>query len=198
VRTRADGVFGAGTERRVKTYERRMKLPDDGVVGKTQAEGMVKQLASGGPGAPVAPPAAEGARAFPIAGPWRFGDEGAHFGDRGGAHRGEDVFADCGVPLVAAESGRVVFVGEQSAAGHYLVVRGAESGEDHVYMHLREKTPLARYAAVAAGQPIGHVGQTGNATACHLHFEIWTAPGWYEGGEPYDPLPSLKRWAGKD
>jgi murein DD-endopeptidase MepM/ murein hydrolase activator NlpD len=35
---------------------------------------------------------------------------------------------------------------------------------------------------------IGVVGQTGDATACHLHFEIWTAPGWYEGG---DPMPSV-------
>ena len=36
------------------------------------------------------------------------------------------------------------------------------------------------------------VGDTGDATACHLHFEIWTAPGWYEGGSPIDPLPYLK------
>ena len=29
---------------------------------------------------------------------------------------------------------------------------------------------------------------------CHLHFEEWTAPGWYDGGHPVDPLPDLKRW----
>ena len=38
------------------------------------------------------------------------------------------------------------------------------------------------------------VGETGDATACHLHFEIWTAPGWYEGGSPIDPLPYLEKW----
>ena len=45
---------------------------------------------------------------------------------------------------------------------------------------------------VRTGQPIGIVGDTGDATACHLHFEIWTAPGWYEGGSPIDPLPYLE------
>jgi len=44
------------------------------------------------------------------------------------------------------------------------------------------------------GQPIGFVGRTGDATACHLHFEMWPAPGWYTGGSAVDPLPSLKSW----
>ena len=47
---------------------------------------------------------------------------------------------------------------------------------------------------VRTGQPIGIVGETGDAIGCHLHFEIWAAPGWYEGGSPIDPLPYLERW----
>jgi murein DD-endopeptidase MepM/ murein hydrolase activator NlpD len=38
------------------------------------------------------------------------------------------------------------------------------------------------------------VGQTGDATACHLHFEEWSSPGWYSGGRPFDPLADLKSW----
>ena len=43
-------------------------------------------------------------------------------------------------------------------------------------------------------QRIGSVGDTGNAWGCHLHFELWTEPGWYAGGEPFDPLPRLRNW----
>jgi murein DD-endopeptidase MepM/ murein hydrolase activator NlpD len=38
------------------------------------------------------------------------------------------------------------------------------------------------------------VGDTGRASGCHLHFEEWTAPGWYAGGKPFDPLPDLRAW----
>ena len=53
---------------------------------------------------------------------------------------------------------------------------------------------------VAKGQPVddrpvvGNVGETGNASGCHLHFEIWVGAGWYTGGNPIDPLPTLKYW----
>jgi murein DD-endopeptidase MepM/ murein hydrolase activator NlpD len=102
--------------------------------------------------------------------------------------------SECGTPLIAPEAGKVVFTGSHSAAGNYLVVRVA-SGEDHVFMHLQAPSSLAKGAGVAAGQELGAVGRSGNASACHLHFEIWTAPGWYEGGAARDPKPDLERWA---
>ncbi len=102
--------------------------------------------------------------------------------------------AKCGTPLIAARGGRVQYSGYQGAAGNYLVIDGKGTGYDFGYMHLLEPSPLKAGTTVRTGEPIGLVGQTGDATACHLHFEIWTSPGWYEGGSPIDPLPFLKQW----
>ena len=61
-------------------------------------------------------------------------------------------------------------------------------------MHLREAALVEKGQRVRTGQLIGYVGDTGDASGCHLHFEMWTAPGWYSGGAPYDPLPDLMAW----
>jgi murein DD-endopeptidase MepM/ murein hydrolase activator NlpD len=134
--------------------------------------------------------------AFPVLGIHDFGSAGARFGAArsGHTHEGQDVMAKCGVPIVAARGGRVRYSGFQGAAGNYLVIDGRGTGFDTAYMHLREPSPLKTGMTVRTGQPIGVVGRTGDATACHLHFEIWTSPGWYEGGSPIDPLPYLKKW----
>lgn len=134
--------------------------------------------------------------AFPILGAHDFGGAGGRFGAgrAGHTHEGQDVMAECGTPLVAARGGRVQYAGYQSAAGNYLVIDGKGTGYDMGYMHLLEPSPLQEGETVRTGEPIGVVGQTGDATACHLHFEIWTAPGWYEGGSPIDPLSFLKQW----
>ena len=80
------------------------------------------------------------------------------------------------------------------AAGYYLVIHGSGSDMDYVYAHLREPAVVASGDRVYTGQPIGEVGDSGNARGCHLHFELWSAPGWYKGGRPFDPLPELRRW----
>jgi murein DD-endopeptidase MepM/ murein hydrolase activator NlpD len=49
---------------------------------------------------------------------------------------------------------------------------------------------------VHTGQMIGRVGDSGNAQGCHLHYEMWDAPGWYDGGDAFDPLRFLKLWDG--
>jgi len=123
---------------------------------------------------------------------YRFPLDAKHtYGDGYGAgrgHEGQDVFAKCGTPIHAARGGRVQVVDVQSSAGNYVVVDGKGTKVDTFYAHLIRRSPLREGARVRTGQVIGNVGQTGNASGCHLHFEIWSAPGWYEGGEA---LPSV-------
>lgn len=135
---------------------------------------------------------------FPVRGLHDFGGPIALFGSArsGRSHQGQDVFAACGTPLVAARGGVVVFKAWQGNAGNYVVIRGDGNGVDYAYMHLAEPAPVERGERVRTGQRIGVVGDTGNAHGCHLHFELWSPPGWYEGGAPYDPLPSLREWDG--
>jgi murein DD-endopeptidase MepM/ murein hydrolase activator NlpD len=130
---------------------------------------------------------------FPVLGAHGFGEFGARFGG-GRGHQGQDVFAACGTPIVAARGGTVKFKQYHSRAGYYLVIDGARTGTDFVYMHLREAALVDKGDKVTTGQPIGFVGDTGRASGCHLHFEQWTAPGWYSGGSAFDPLPDLRAW----
>jgi murein DD-endopeptidase MepM/ murein hydrolase activator NlpD len=136
-----------------------------------------------------------GPATFPIAGPHEIGMTVAQrFGGPRG-HEGQDIFAECGTPLVAAHGGVVQHVDVEARAGNYIVIALAD-GTSEAYMHMAEPTPLQEGDQVPAGQPIGLVGDTGHAEGCHLHFELWTAPGWYEGGEPIDPLPLLRSLPG--
>ncbi len=134
--------------------------------------------------------------AFPILGVHEFGMSAGRFGAArsGHTHQGQDVMASCGTPLVAARGGRVQMSTWDDAAGNYLVIDGKGTGNDFMYAHLAEPSPLNEGETVRTGQPIGVVGETGDAQGCHLHFEIWGAPGWYEGGSPFDPLPYLEKW----
>ncbi len=134
--------------------------------------------------------------AFPILGAHDFGSSGGRFGAgrSGHTHQGQDVMADCGTPLVAARGGTVQYSEYEANAGNYVVVDGKGTPNDFMYAHLAEPSPLQAGDTVRTGQPIGIVGDTGDASACHLHFEIWAAPGWYEGGSPFDPLADLEKW----
>ncbi len=132
---------------------------------------------------------------FPIAAKHSYGDG---FG-AGRDHQGQDVFAKCGTPLYAARGGKVKWNKTHAAAGNYLVIDGRATGTDFMYAHLKRRSPLTRGARVRTGQQIGEVGETGNASGCHLHFEVWSAPGWYDGGDPLasvtDLLKTWDRWS---
>jgi murein DD-endopeptidase MepM/ murein hydrolase activator NlpD len=133
---------------------------------------------------------------FPILGRHNLGYTPTNGFGGGRGHQGQDMFARCGTRLAAARGGRVEFAGYQSAAGYYVVIDGAATGTDYVYMHMRQPPLVRTGQRVFTGQQLGDVGETGHATGCHLHFELWSSPGWYKGGKAFDPLPSLKRWDG--
>ncbi len=128
---------------------------------------------------------------FPITAPHSYGDG---FG-AGRGHQGQDVFAKCGSKLVANHSGRVQTVAQHSSAGNYIVLDADGTGIDYAYMHLKQKAIPREGSKVNKGEKIGEVGDTGNASGCHLHFEKWTAPGYYQGGDPSPTVTdALKKW----
>jgi murein DD-endopeptidase MepM/ murein hydrolase activator NlpD len=133
---------------------------------------------------------------FPIKGKHSYGGSGNRFGAArsGHTHQGQDVLAKCGTKLVAARGGVIKAKQYQSAAGYYLVINAADTGVDMAYMHLKHPSPYSEGDRVHTGDQIGVVGETGDATACHLHFEEWSSPGWYTGGSPFDPLRNLRKW----
>ena len=136
---------------------------------------------------------ADSGASFPIGGRHDMGQSYANRFGGGRGHQGQDLFARCGTPLVAVVDARVQFEGQQSAAGNYVVLQDAAK-RSYAYMHLRDAALVRKGDTVRAGERLGFVGVTGRATGCQLHFEIWTAPGWYEGGEPVDPMPQLRAW----
>ena len=74
--------------------------------------------------------------------------------------------------MLAATSGTIQIRLDQSWAGRWLVTVSTGPGKlTTCYAHMR-RVLVAGGARVVAGQQIGEVGDLGNATGCHLHFEV--------------------------
>jgi murein DD-endopeptidase MepM/ murein hydrolase activator NlpD len=136
--------------------------------------------------------------AFPLVGQFTYGlDADGRFGAErtGHSHEGQDIPAPTGTAVVAPRGGLIKHVGYQKGgAGYYFVLHGEGGTFDYVFDHLRKYSILVRTGdTVLTGQQLAQVGATGDATGPHLHFEIWEGP-WFEGGQPIDPLPYLRRW----
>lgn len=105
----------------------------------------------------------------------------SRFGTRNGRlHEGVDILAKRGTPVRAASFGIVIYAGHRMRGyGNAVVI---DHGEEitTLYGHL-DRIQVQSGDAVTRGQRIGTVGDTGNATTTHLHFELRM------GGDAIDP-----------
>jgi murein DD-endopeptidase MepM/ murein hydrolase activator NlpD len=95
-------------------------------------------------------------------------------------HAGIDIGAPSGASIVAAGTGRVIFVGQKSGYGNATIIDHG-GGIATLYAH-QSAIGVSNGTTVAIGQRIGSVGCTGYCTGPHLHFEVRV------NGDPVDPM----------
>jgi murein DD-endopeptidase MepM/ murein hydrolase activator NlpD len=151
----------------------------------------------GGPTDYGTPALSGGPYLFPVLANVSFGDSwGAARADVGW-HRGVDIFASRGAPVIAVADGVLLSVGWNAIGGRRLWLRD-RAGNLFYYAHLSRFAPVAADGArVRAGTVIAFVGNTGDAAGgpTHLHFEVHPASllsVGYDGA--VDPFPYVSAW----
>jgi murein DD-endopeptidase MepM/ murein hydrolase activator NlpD len=122
---------------------------------------------------------------WPVAAPRLTSSYGKRWGKE---HEGIDMAAPIGTPVFAAAAGSVIYAGDQVRGYGNMVVVKHDGGLVTVYAH-NSLMLVHTGDRVALGQEIARIGDTGRATAPHLHFEV------RRGEVPQDPmlfLPALK------
>jgi murein DD-endopeptidase MepM/ murein hydrolase activator NlpD len=119
----------------------------------------------------------------PVDGSHYFDDYGPR--DDGSFHYGIDMLAPTGTPTWAVKDGTLRYNFED--LGGLVAYLYAKDGNVYYYAHMSEQIGGDR--PVVQGDPIGRVGQTGNATAPHLYFDMRI--GDVNGNRP-DPYPTLQ------
>lgn len=116
------------------------------------------------------------------------------FGQRWGSmHRGIDLAGPDGTPIYALADGVVAEAGPAGGFGQWIIIDHLIGGEkvSTVYGHMWPKGVLVSTGdEVKAGQHIADVGNNGESTGPHLHFETWQG-GRLTGGTEMDPTPLL-------
>lgn len=103
------------------------------------------------------------------------------FGARDGSfHKGQDIAAPIGTSIMAAGSGRVLSSGPASGYGLWIRIQHPD-GVVTTYGH-NHRNHVTVGQEVHTGQPIGEVGNRGQATGPHLHFQVEV------NGQPADPI----------
>jgi len=165
-----DGRLGLHTVAALSRFQAYAGLPRDGVAGPRTIAALHAPL----PTSPIA-----------LTWPLR-GALGTEFGARGNRfHAALDILAPRGTPVAAAGAGRVVWAGFRPGGWGRLVTIAHGDGVRTMYAHLA-RVDVRLGARVLAGERIGHVGASGNATGPHLHFEVRVR------GAAVDPLTALR------
>lgn len=125
---------------------------------------------------------------------WPLGDVGQdsitqHFGGMysGVPHKGLDIGMPEGTPIYAAVDGEVVIANDYDSWGYswgYYVKINHSSLHDTLYAHM-SRVAVREGQYVRQGELIGYVGNTGNSSGPHLHFEL------YLNGTRVDPEPYI-------
>ena len=137
----------------------------------------------GGSSSNIRPPASYtgGPFLWPVVGGGNYISQYFHYG-----HYAIDIAADYGSTVRAAADGIVTFAGWKNNGGGYQVWVAHGSGLYTTYNHM-SAISVGRGEHIARGDQVGRIGQTGNATGPHLHFEVWRGPVW-DGGRRVNPL----------
>ena len=119
-----------------------------------------------------------GQQVIPVAGAsssdWNHRTFWHHPWGKSGVHKGIDIFASRGTPVIASTGGLVIAAGELSRGGKVVSILGPK-WRVHYYAHLAEYS-VTRGMLVQQGDRIGAVGNTGNAVGkpSHLHYAMVT------------------------
>src|ERR671918_1348435 len=173
-----DGVFGAGTQNAVISFQSANGLSADGVAGPQT----VAALRGRGDSSSTTVPVGNGQFSRPVPGP--IGDQFGAPRAGGRTHAGLDFPVGYGTRVGAAGAGTTIFAGWNNGGYGNLVVIQHSIGYTTWYAHLQTITSYVGEQG-SPRTPIGYVGPTGFSTGPHLHFELrrWNTP--------IDPLPYL-------
>jgi murein DD-endopeptidase MepM/ murein hydrolase activator NlpD len=107
----------------------------------------------------------------------------------GSYHDGIDIAGRSGTPIRAAGNGVVAFIGynQWEFRPSFIVVIAHGGGLSTLYAHMQPRYPVSVGQSVRRGQVIGYMGNTGNSTGTHLHWEVWQGGDW----QPVNPMAFL-------